>query len=77
MKKRLRVETKGQKIKRMLESYGGSAPIDEVAREVYGRCGREEKEKLVRLLSAFRARGTLKARVRYHRVVWAEEAVGD
>ncbi|MGO0122193.1 hypothetical protein [Desulfothermobacter acidiphilus] len=62
--RKLRRETKKVKLERLLREHGGRVPIDLAAKELYGRDGELEREKVIRLLSAYRADGILNCRVK-------------
>lgn len=65
-----RSTTKKKRLLRLLEEYGGSVPLAVAAKELYGRDGRLERDKVVRLLSAYRAYGNgSRMRVKKSKVV--------
>ncbi|RPF43078.1 hypothetical protein EDD75_2199 [Thermodesulfitimonas autotrophica] len=62
--RRLKQETKKERLLRLLEERGGSVPLEVAARELYGKDGEPECMKVIRLLSAYRAKNILNRRVR-------------
>jgi len=55
--KALARDTKKARLLRLLEEHRGAVPLSLAAKELYGKDGRLEREKVVRLLSAYRTQG--------------------
>lgn len=66
--KRLKQTTKKEKLLRLLEEYNGRVPLKVAARELYGGDGEMERWKVIKLLSAYRAKKTLDYRVRNYTI---------